>query len=140
MLWGFFKKLVIADNCAYIVNSIYSDYESANPMLLIAGGIFFAFQIYGDFSGYSDIAIGCGRLFGIKLNRNFNRPYFSTDIREFWQRWHISLNTFFRDYIYIPLGGNRVSTPRKLLNVMIVFFSAAYGTVPTGLSSAGASI
>ncbi len=121
MLWGFFKKLVIADNCAYIVNVIYADYDAANAWTLIAGGIFFAFQIYGDFSGYSDIAIGCARLFGINLNRNFNYPYFSVSVADFWRRWHISLNTFFRDYIYIPLGGNRVSTPRRVMNTLIVF-------------------
>ncbi len=121
MLWGFFKKLVIADNCAYIVNMIYANYEMSNAWSLIAGGIFFAFQIYGDFSGYSDIAIGCARLFGINLNRNFNYPYFSVSVADFWRRWHISLNTFFRDYVYIPLGGNRVSPARRVLNVMIVF-------------------
>lgn len=121
MLWGFFKKLVIADNCAYIANAIFANYSSANSWTLILGSVFFAFQIYGDFSGYSDIAIGCARLFGISLNRNFNNPYFSLDIADFWRRWHISLNSFFRDYVYIPLGGSRISRHRTIFNVMIVF-------------------
>lgn len=121
MLWGFFKKLVIADNCSYIVNVIFANYHDANAFSLISGGILFAFQIYGDFSGYSDIAIGCSRLFGISLNRNFYYPYFSTSAAEFWRRWHISLNTFFRDYVYIPIGGNRVPPTRHIFNILVVY-------------------
>lgn len=121
ILWGFFKKLVIADNCAMIVNLVFKDYTIANPVMLIFGGIFFTFQIYGDFSGYSDIAVGTAKLFGIRLMRNFNLPYFSRDIGEFWRRWHISLNTWFMDYIYIPIGGSRISRARTMLNIMIVF-------------------
>lgn len=100
MLWGFFKKMVIADNCAVIVNSVWNDYVAYDGITLLYVAILFTFQIYGDFSGYSDIAIGTGRLFGINLMRNFNFPYFSRDIAEFWRRWHISLTTWFRDYIY----------------------------------------
>lgn len=121
ILWGFFKKLVIADNCAFFANSIFNDYSEANPTLLILGGIFFTFQIYGDFSGYSDIAVGTAKLFGINLMRNFNLPYFSRDIAEFWRRWHISLNTWFIDYVYIPLGGSRKSRWHTILNILIVF-------------------
>ena len=109
ILWGLFKKMVVADNCAIAVNSIFADYQSLDGSHLLLGAIFFTFQIYGDFSGYSDIAIGTARLFGINLMRNFNYPYFSRDIAEFWRRWHISLTTWFRDYIYFPLGGSRCS-------------------------------
>ena len=107
ILWGLFKKIVVADNCAIYVNQVFADYTSQSGSTLLLGAIFFAFQIYGDFSGYSDIAIGTAKLFGIKLLRNFNVPYFSRDIAEFWRRWHISLNTWFVDYLYIPLGGSR---------------------------------
>ncbi len=107
ILWGLFKKIVVADNCAIYVNQVFADYTNQTGSTLLLGAIFFAFQIYGDFSGYSDIAIGTSKLFGIKLLRNFNVPYFSRDIAEFWRRWHISLNTWFVDYLYIPLGGSR---------------------------------
>ena len=105
ILWGLFKKMVIADNCAIYANEIFSNPESQSGSNLVLGAIFFTFQIYGDFSGYSDIALGVARLFGIELLKNFNYPYFSRDIAEFWRRWHISLSTWFRDYLYIPLGG-----------------------------------
>ncbi len=107
ILWGLLKKIVVADNCAIYVNEVFADYTNQSGSTLLLGAIFFAFQIYGDFSGYSDIAIGIAKLFGIKLLRNFNVPYFSRDIAEFWRRWHISLNTWFVDYLYIPLGGSR---------------------------------
>lgn len=107
ILWGLFKKIVVADNCAIYVHEVFADYTNQSGSTLLLGAIFFAFQIYGDFSGYSDIAIGTAKLFGIKLLRNFNVPYFSRDIAEFWRRWHISLNTWFVDYLYIPLGGSR---------------------------------
>ena len=112
ILWGLFKKVAIADNCGTYVDAVWGDYASHNASTLILAAVLFAFQIYGDFSGYSDIAIGTGKLFGVKLMRNFNMPYFSRDIAEFWRRWHISLTTWFRDYVYIPLGGSRPDTSR----------------------------
>lgn len=121
ILWGFFKKIVIADNCASLVNTIWNNYEQATSGMLIAGAFLFAFQIYGDFSGYSDIAIGTSRLFGIELKRNFHFPYFSRDIAEFWRKWHISLNTWFRDYVYIPLGGSRCGKIKQIRNTFIIF-------------------
>ena len=120
MLWGFFKKLVIADNLAIFVNATYSD-PSASGWQLLWATYGFAFQIYCDFSGYTDIAIGCGRLFNFRLMRNFAYPYFSTSIPEFWRRWHISLSTWFRDYVYVPLGGNRSGLNTRVRNVLIVF-------------------
>jgi len=121
MLWGFFKKIVIADGCAPIVNGIFDGEVSTTPgITLFFGAFFFAFQIYADFSGYSDIAIGCARLFGIHLNQNFAYPYFSRSISEFWRRWHISLSTWFRDYVYMPLGGWRTQWGR-LRNILITF-------------------
>ena len=122
ILWGFFKKLIIADNCAQLANSIFDNYQDCNASLLLLGALFFTFQIYGDFSGYSDIAIGTARLFGINLIKNFNLPYFSRDIAEFWRRWHISLNKWFIDYVYIPLGGSRVAKSIMIRNILIVFF------------------
>ena len=107
ILWGLFKKIVIADNCATYVDQVWSTYGTQSGSTLLLAAVLFTFQIYGDFSGYSDIAIGTAKLFGIKLMRNFNNPYFSRDIAEFWRRWHISLTTWFRDYVYIPLGGSR---------------------------------
>lgn len=107
ILWGLFKKIVIADNCAIFVDQVWSSYSTQSGSTLLLAAVLFTFQIYGDFSGYSDIAIGTAKLFGIKLMRNFNNPYFSRDIAEFWRRWHISLTTWFRDYVYIPLGGSR---------------------------------
>ncbi|PZF74708.1 MBOAT family O-acyltransferase [Taibaiella soli] len=121
MLWGFFKKMVVADNCAKWVGQIFGDYQHQTSSALIAGSILFTFQIYGDFSGYSDIAIGSARLFGFDLIRNFAYPYFSRDIAEFWRRWHISLSNWFRDYVYIPLGGSRVSTYKVLRNTFVIF-------------------
>ncbi len=121
MLWGLFKKMVIADNCAVAVDQIWGDYSNMPGFLLLLGSVLFSFQIYCDFSGYSDIAIGCARLFGIDLMRNFRFPYFSRSIPEFWRRWHISLMTWFRDYIYFPLGGSRCSLPRTIRNIFIVW-------------------
>ena len=121
MLWGFFKKMIIADNCAMAVNEIWGSYQYQSGFTLLLGGLLFTFQIYGDFSGYSDIAIGCARLFGIDLMKNFNYPYFSRDISEFWRRWHISLSTWFRDYIYIPLGGSRCKKTKVIRNTFIIF-------------------
>lgn len=121
MLWGFFKKLVVADNCAFAVNSHWDDYPFIPGFSIIILAILFSFQIYCDFSGYSDIAIGTARLFGFNLMRNFNLPYFSRTIPEFWRRWHISLMTWFRDYIYFPLGGSRCARWKVIRNTIIVF-------------------
>ena len=121
MLWGFFKKLVIADNCATIVNDFWDQYQEWPGIGLFMLGVLFTIQIYCDFSGYSDIAIGCARLFGFNLMRNFNFPYFSRSIPEFWRRWHISLTTWFRDYIYFPLGGSRCDKWKITRNVYIVW-------------------
>jgi alginate O-acetyltransferase complex protein AlgI len=121
MLWGLFKKVAIADQCAPIVDAIFSDASNSSASTLVLGAILFAVQIYGDFSGYSDIAIGCAKLFGFDLMRNFAFPYFSRDIAEFWRRWHISLNTWFRDYLYIPLGGSRGGTAMKVRNTFAIF-------------------
>ena len=126
ILWGFFKKVVVADNCATIANRIFSDYESFGSLSLAAGAVFFTFQIYGDFSGYSDIAIGTAKLFGIDLMQNFRTPYFSRDIAEFWRRWHISLTTWFRDYIYIPLGGSRCSKTKVARNTLVIFLVSGF--------------
>jgi alginate O-acetyltransferase complex protein AlgI len=127
ILWGLFKKVVIADNCAQYANQIFndtSDYYSGSTLVL--GAIFFTFQIYGDFSGYSDIAIGTSRLFGFNLKQNFSFPYFSRDIAEFWRRWHISLSTWFRDYLYIPLGGSRGGNWIKIRNTFIIFILSGF--------------
>lgn len=121
MLWGFFKKMVIADNCAAAVNEYWEQYQTMPGLSLFILGVLFTFQIYCDFSGYSDIAIGCARLFGFNLMRNFNNPYFSRSIPEFWRRWHISLTTWFRDYIYFPLGGSRCAKWKIIRNVFIVW-------------------
>lgn len=126
ILWGAFKKMVVADNCAMAVNSIFADYTSLDGINLLFGGILFTFQIYGDFSGYSDMAIGTAKLFGISLMQNFNYPYFSRDIAEFWRRWHISLQTWFRDYIYIPLGGSRCSKWMVARNTLIIFLVSGF--------------
>ena len=125
MLWGFFKKVVVADSCAFAANSMLN-HECASSVTLWAGMLCFTFQIYGDFSGYSDIAIGCAKLFGIRLMRNFAYPYFSRDIAEFWRRWHISLTTWFRDYLYIPLGGSRVTLLKKVRNTFAVFVVSGF--------------
>lgn len=126
ILWGLFKKIVIADNCAYFVNDIFNNYSTYSSGTLILGAFFFAMQIYGDFSGYSDIAIGTSRLFGFNLMRNFAFPYFSRDIAEFWRRWHISLSTWFRDYLYIPLGGSKGGTWIKIRNTFIIFIVSGF--------------
>lgn len=126
ILWGLFKKMVIADNCAQFANEIFNNYESYSASTLAVGAVFFAFQIYGDFSGYSDIAIGTSRLFGFNLKQNFATPYFSRDIAEFWRRWHISLSTWFRDYVYIPLGGSRGSKGKVIRNVFIIFIVSGF--------------
>lgn len=121
ILWGLFKKIVIADNCAIYVDQVWAMYDTQSGSTLLLAAVLFTFQIYGDFSGYSDIAIGTAKLFGIKLMRNFNNPYFSRDIAEFWRRWHISLTSWFRDYVYIPMGGNRRGLSRTIFNTLIVF-------------------
>jgi alginate O-acetyltransferase complex protein AlgI len=121
ILWGLFKKMVIADRLAVYVNRIYGEIDGSNGATLVIATYFFAFQIYCDFSGYSDIAIGTARIFGIRLMQNFRLPYLAKGISEFWSRWHISLTTWFRDYVYIPLGGNRVGTVRWIANVFIIF-------------------
>jgi alginate O-acetyltransferase complex protein AlgI len=121
ILWGLFKKMVIADNCSVYVNEIFTNHSSYSGSTLLLGAFFFGFQIYGDFSGYSDIAIGTAKLFGFNLMRNFAFPYFSRDIAEFWRRWHISLSTWFRDYLYVPLGGSKVRSVIKIRNTFIIF-------------------
>jgi D-alanyl-lipoteichoic acid acyltransferase DltB (MBOAT superfamily) len=126
ILWGLFKKIVIADQCAEYANEIFNNYTDYSGSTLILGAALFAFQIYGDFSGYSDIALGTARLFGIELLRNFAFPYFSRDIAEFWRRWHISLSTWFRDYLYIPLGGSKVGTMMKIRNTFIIFIISGF--------------
>lgn len=126
ILWGFFKKMVIADNCAIFANEIFNHSDQYSGSILVLGAFFFAFQIYGDFSGYSDIAIGTSRLFGFDLKQNFAFPYFSRDIAEFWRRWHISLSTWFRDYLYIPLGGSRGSVWKKVRNTFIIFIVSGF--------------
>ena len=121
LLWGFVKKVVVADNCAPIVEQIFANPESSGGSALLYGTVLFAFQIYADFSGYSDIAIGAARLFGIRLSTNFDNPYFATSIPDFWRRWHISLTSWFRDYVYIPLGGSRKGRERTFVNTVAVF-------------------
>ncbi len=121
MAWGLFKKVVIADRLAVAVNTVYGDPSGFTGLPLVVATVFFAFQIYCDFSGYSDIAIGAAQVMGFRLMDNFNRPYFSKSIAEFWKRWHISLSTWFRDYLYIPLGGNRAKTWRWKFNIFITF-------------------
>ncbi|WP_293870021.1 MBOAT family O-acyltransferase [Flavobacterium sp.] len=126
ILWGLFKKIVIADNCATYANTIFNASGEHNGSSLFIGALFFTFQIYGDFSGYSDIALGVSRLFGIELLRNFAFPYFSRDIAEFWRRWHISLSTWFRDYLYFPLGGSQGGTWMKIRNTFIIFLVSGF--------------
>ena len=126
ILWGLFKKIVIADNAAAFANDIFANSADYNGSTLLLGAFFFAFQIYGDFSGYSDIAIGTARLFGFNLMRNFAFPYFSRDIAEFWRRWHISLSTWFRDYVYIPLGGSKVKKWAVIRNIFIIFIVSGF--------------
>lgn len=126
ILWGLFKKMVIAENCAYWVDQIFADPTQYSSLVLGLGIILFAFQIYGDFSGYSDIAIGTGRLLGFELRQNFAYPYFSRDVAEFWRRWHISLSTWFRDYVYIPLGGSRGTKGEQVRNVLVIFLLSGF--------------
>ena len=126
ILWGLFKKIVVADNCAIYVDQVWATYDSQSGSTLLLAAILFTFQIYGDFSGYSDIAIGTAKLFGIELMRNFNNPYFSRDIAEFWRRWHISLTTWFRDYVYIPLGGSRVGKWKIVRNTFVIFLLSGF--------------
>jgi alginate O-acetyltransferase complex protein AlgI len=126
ILWGLFKKVVIADQCAMIANEIFNHSETYSGLTLLAGAIFFSFQIYGDFSGYSDIALGTSRLFGIELLQNFSFPYFSRDIAEFWRRWHISLSSWFKDYLYIPLGGSKAGNWLKIRNTFIIFLVSGF--------------
>jgi D-alanyl-lipoteichoic acid acyltransferase DltB (MBOAT superfamily) len=126
MLWGMFKKVVIADRLAMVTDPVFNNPHGYNATSLFVAAIFFSFQIYCDFSGYSDIAIGCARVMGFKLMQNFNRPYNATTITDFWRRWHISLSTWFKDYLYIPLGGNKVAMPRRYLNLFIVFLVSGF--------------
>jgi len=125
MLWGFCKKIVVADSCAAAANALLN-FDNPSSVSLWVGMVLFTFQIYGDFSGYSDIAIGCSKLFGIRLMRNFAHPYFARDIAEFWRRWHISLTTWFRDYLYIPLGGSRCGTWKKVRNTFAIFLVSGF--------------
>lgn len=126
ILWGLFMKVVIADNCAVFVNQAFSNPESQPASNLLIGAVFFSFQIYGDFAGYSNIAIGTGKLLGFHLMQNFAFPYFSRDIAEFWRRWHISLSTWFRDYVYIPLGGSKGGKFQSLRNILIIFLVSGF--------------
>jgi len=126
IIWGLVKKVVIADTCATYANAVFDNYTAMNSFSLILGAIYFAFQIYGDFSGYSDIALGVSKLFGLDLLRNFNYPYFSRDIAEFWRRWHISLSSWFRDYLYIPLGGSKGGIWMKIRNTFIIFVVSGF--------------
>lgn len=126
ILWGLFKKMVIADNCALYANEIFNNSANESGSSLVMGALFFTFQIYGDFSGYSDIALGSARLLGIELLKNFNFPYFSRDIAEFWRRWHISLSTWFKDYLYIPLGGSRGGNWMRVRNTFIIFLVSGF--------------
>jgi D-alanyl-lipoteichoic acid acyltransferase DltB (MBOAT superfamily) len=126
ILWGLFKKVAIADSLAPIVDDIFVNYHSYPSSTLVLGAVLFGFQIYGDFSGYSDMAIGTAKLLGIELMSNFKFPYFSRNIAEFWRRWHISLSTWFRDYLYIPLGGSRVGTTKAIRNVLIIFLISGF--------------
>lgn len=126
ILWGLFKKIVIADNCAIYADAVFNNYNDYSGITLFWGALFFTFQIYCDFSGYTDIAIGTARLFGIDLLRNFSFPYFSRNIAEFWRRWNISLSTWFRDYLYIPLGGSKGSVWMKTRNIFIIFLVSGF--------------
>ena len=126
ILWGLFKKIVIADNCAVYANMIFNNSADYSGSTLVMGALFFTFQIYGDFSGYSDIALGTSRLFGIELLQNFSFPYFSRDIAEFWRRWHISLSSWFKDYLYIPLGGSKGGKWMQIRNTFIVFLVSGF--------------
>ena len=124
--WGLVKKIVIADSCAVYANQIFDNYQSMNSLSLILGAVYFAFQIYGDFSGYSDIALGTSKLFGVNLLKNFDFPYFSRDIAEFWRKWHMSLSSWFKDYLYIPLGGSNGTIWLKVRNTFIIFLVSGF--------------
>ena len=126
ILYGLIKKVIIADNCAIYANQAFANHDDLSSPYLILGAVFFAFQIYGDFSGYSDIARGVAKLLGFELMKNFNFPYFSKSIGEFWRRWHISLSTWFRDYLYIPLGGNRGGRWKTIRNIFIIFLVSGF--------------
>ncbi len=126
ILWGLFKKVVIADNCAEFANQIFNNSAEMNGSMLVLGAIFFTFQIYGNFSGYLDIAIGTARLFDFNLMQNFATPYFSRDIAEFYRRWHISLTNFFKEYLYFPLGGSRGGTKQTIRNIFIIYLVSAF--------------
>lgn len=126
ILWGLFKKIVVADNCAELVNTIFNNHENYSGSTLVLGAMLFAIQIYGDFSGYSDIALGTARLLGFELLQNFRFPYFSRDIAEFWRRWHISLSSWFRDYLYFPLGGSRGSMAKTIRNTFVIFLVSGF--------------
>ena len=126
IIWGGFKKMVIADNCAIYVDLMFSSPADYSGSTLVISAVLFSFQIYADFSGYSDIAIGTGKLFGFQLKQNFAYPYFSRDVSEFWRRWHISLSSWFKDYVYIPLGGSRVKQALKIRNILIVFIISGF--------------
>ena len=126
IIWGLVKKVVIADSCAMYANEVFNNQEQMNTLSLLLGAIYFAFQIYGDFSGYSDIALGTSKLFGIDLLKNFNFPYFSRDIAEFWRRWHISLSSWFRDYLYIPLGGSQGGKWMQVRNTFLIFLVSGF--------------
>ena len=125
-VWGLVKKVVIADTCATYANAVFDNYPAMNSLSLMLGAIYFAFQIYGDFSGYSDIALGTARLFGLDLLRNFAFPYFSRDMAEFWRRWHISLSSWFKDYLYIPLGGSKGGNWMRIRNTFIIFLVSGF--------------
>ena len=126
ILWGLFKKIVVADNAAYFANHIFNHAHDYNGSTLLLGALFFTIQIYGDFSGYSDIALGTAKLFGFELLINFRFPYFSRDLGEFWKRWHISLSSWFRDYLYIPLGGSKEGKYKAIRNTFIIFLVSGF--------------
>lgn len=126
MVWGFFKKMVVANNCAFFVNQVFENTQNFSPITLVLVAFLFSFQIYGDFSGYTDIAIGVSKLFGIELLQNFNYPYFSKTPADFWRRWHISLSSWFRDYLYIPLGGSNTNIWKTIRNVLIIFVVSGF--------------
>jgi len=139
ILWGLFKKIVIADNCSIIVDAIFNNYADVSGGYLILGAILFAFQVYCDFSGYSDIAIGSARLIGFDLMKNFNYPFFARNISEFWRRWHISLSSWFKDYVYVPLIQKKYTRTNRMLCILLVFSLVGCGTVPVGIMWSGAS-
>lgn len=126
MIWGGFQKIVIADRVAIVVDTVFNSFPAYSGMYVVVAAVLFAFQIYCDFAGYSTIAIGAAKVMGFELMENFNSPYFSMSVSEFWRRWHISLSSWFKDYLYIPLGGNRKGKLRKYINLMIVFLVSRF--------------